>query len=90
MNTIFISPELKQEQKEFIQSSISKFDGEIGDDEKNVMINISAFNHYSSNEKIEKPYSMSFLSYKTMVNLEINPFKFQFETNYLENLFYLI
>lgn len=52
------------------------------------MIIITDLIPLTHNDKIiERPYSMSFLSYRMMINLKNNPFNFQFHTNYLENLF---
>lgn len=46
-----MSPDLKQEQRKFIQDSISRFDGEISQVEDNATIIISPFQSNCSTKK---------------------------------------
>lgn len=51
MNAVFMSPDLKQEQRKFIQDSISRFDGGISQIENNATIIISPFRPNCSTKK---------------------------------------
>ena len=86
MFSAFLSPSLKQDQIDFINRTISMFNGRIIDEKQQSDIIITSNVDLIRNIQ-GKPHYITFHCYKSMIDLRINPFTYPYQISYMNNLY---